>query len=91
MIQKYVKEQLGEIEAEPEQIEQMSEDERLDLLDALKRKWEFTNAKYQKITHLVLLTTAGEVRRKEELEAELTRIENDIEKLQRPGPLLIRK
>jgi 23S rRNA pseudoU1915 N3-methylase RlmH len=91
MIDKYVKEQLGEVEREPEQFEQMDEYERQDLIQALKNKWDAVNAKYQKITHLVRLDTTGQVRRKEQLENELQTIERDIEKLSRHSTVLIRE
>jgi hypothetical protein len=90
MIQKYVKEQMGEVEEEPEQFEEMSEAERGELLDALKAKWDRVNAQYQKMTHLVRLDTTGQMRRKEQLESELKALENEIERLSRPGPILIR-
>lgn len=90
MIQKYVKEQLGEVEAEPEQFEEMSEDERQELVYALKAKWDHVNSQYQKITHLVRLDTTGQLRRKEALESQLKNLEADIERLQRSGPVLVR-
>jgi len=91
MIDRYVKEQMGEVERTPEVFEQMDEEERQELIAALKTKWDSVNARYQKITHLVLLDTAGQVRRKENLERELSQIENDINKLQRASNVLIRK
>lgn len=90
MIERYVKEQMGEVEEAPEVYEEFTEEEREALLDALKAKWDAVNAQYQKITHLVKLDTAGQLRRKEQLEAQLTRLENDIQRLDRPGPILIR-
>jgi hypothetical protein len=89
MIEKYVKQQMGEVDLMPQQFEEMDENEREELLSALKNKWNFINAKYQKITHLVQLDTTGQVRRKEQLEGQLNAIEKDIEKLQKLGPLLI--
>lgn len=91
MIDKYVKEQLGEVEQEPDQYEEMTEEERRELIMALKAKWGHVNVAYQKITHLVQLDTAGQMRRKETLEATMTALEKDIQKLQRPGPILIKK
>ena len=90
MIDKYVKEQLGEVEREPEKFEEISEFERQDLVSALKDKWDTVNARYQQITHLVRLDTTGQVRRKEQLEAELRTLETDIEYLSRPGSLLVK-
>lgn len=91
MIERYVKEQMGEVEAPPEQVEEFPDYEKQELLAALKAKWDTVNARYQKITHLVKLDTTGQVRRKEQLEAELQQIENDIDKLERAGVVLIRK
>jgi len=91
MIDRYVKEQMGEVEATPEVYEEFEENERLQLVDALKAKWDNVNAKYQKITHLVQLDTTGQIRRKEKLENELAQIEADINKLQRASNVLIHK
>lgn len=90
MIERYVKEQMGEVEEAPEVYEEFSEEERIALVNALKAKWDHTNAQYQRITHLVKLDTTGQLRRKETLEAMLTKLENDIQRLDRPGPVLIR-
>ncbi len=90
MIERYVKEQMGEVERTPETFEVMSEEERLQLLDQLKSKWDHVNAQYQRQTHLVKLDTTGQVRRKEQLEQMLQQLENDIEKLQRSSSVLIR-
>jgi hypothetical protein len=91
MIERYVKEQMGEVERTPEAYEELTEDERQILLEELKNKWDHVNAKYQKHTHLVVLDTTGQVRRKEHLEAELQQLENDIERLQRASTVLIRQ
>lgn len=91
MIDRYVKEQMGELDMAPEVYEEFPEDERISLLNELKKKWDSVNAQYQKITHLVKLDTTGQVRRKETLEAELSRLEADIDKLERAGTILIHK
>jgi hypothetical protein len=90
MIERYVKEQMGEVEAAPEVYEEFEERERQELIAQLKAKWDSVNAQYQKITHLVKLDTTGQVRRKEQLEGELARLENDILRLERAGSILIR-
>lgn len=90
MIEKYVKEQMGEVEREPDSYEEISNDERAELIASLKAKWDSVNANYQKITHLVLLDTAGQIRRKEQYEKQLSQLENDINKLQSKAPLLLR-
>jgi hypothetical protein len=90
MIDKYVKEQLGEVEREPETYEEIPDDERMELITSLKNKWDHVNARYQQITHIVRLDTTGQVRRKEQLEAELKTLETDIERLTRAGSLMVR-
>jgi len=59
MIEKYVKEQMGELDMTPEVYEEFPEEEKMILLDNLKLKWDQVNAKYQKTTHLVKLDTTG--------------------------------
>jgi len=89
MIDRYVKEQMGEVEEAPEIYEEFPEHERQELVDALKAKWDSVNAQYQKITHLVKLDSTGQVRRKETLEAQLAQLEADILKLEKAGSVLI--
>jgi hypothetical protein len=91
MIDKYVKEQMGIEDEYVEEFEEMDELDRKDLIQQLKKKWDDVNAKYQKMTHLVVLDTAGQVRRKESLEKALAEIEADINRLSKPGPVLLRK
>ncbi|KAJ1436125.1 calmodulin-binding-domain-containing protein [Ochromonadaceae sp. CCMP2298] len=90
MIDRYIKEQMGEVEMAPEVYEELPEDERADLVTDLKAKWDSVNAQYQKITHLVTLDTTGQVRRKETLEGALATLEADIQKLDRARSVLIR-
>jgi hypothetical protein len=90
MIDRYVKEQMGEMEMAPEVYEELPEDERVDLVYALKDKWSSVNAQYQKMTHLVNLDSTGQVRRKEQFEKTLTKLEADINKLDKAGSVLIR-
>jgi len=59
----------------------LPEEERLDLLNAMKDKWEKINHEYQQMTHLVHLDTISKVKRKEHFEKSLFRLEKDIEKL----------
>lgn len=66
----------------------MGEQERLQLIDGLKSKWEHANTAYQATTHLTKLDTVGKIKRKERYEAELTQIEKDIEKLNRKNILV---
>lgn len=59
----------------------LSEEDRLELLDKLKTKWDSIDKKYQLATHMVNLDTIGKVRRKEEYESQLQQLEKSIEKL----------
>jgi hypothetical protein len=68
---------------------EMDERDRQELLNALKEKWDFVNSKYQKICHRVAIDSLGDINRKEEQEAELQQLEDDIEKLSKPGKLYI--
>jgi hypothetical protein len=84
MIEEYVKRQEmeGALASEDPHEEEISNEERDELLDALKTKWDAVNSKYQKMCHMVKLDTIGKVRRKEQMEAELTQLEKDIEMLE---------
>ena len=62
----------------------LPEEERVQLLQQLKMKWEHVNKQYQTTTHMVTLDTQGKVRRKEQYETELQQIEKSIEKLSKP-------
>jgi len=64
---------------------------RRETICALKMKWDEINCTYQKICHRVSMTSLGDIKRKEAQEAELKQLEQDIEKLSRPGPLYIKK
>ena len=90
MIDRYVKEQMGIEDSEPEQFDELNESDREELVQKLKEKWAHLNGKYQMGTHLVSLDTAGQVRRKEQLENALTQVETDIERLSK-GKILIRR
>lgn len=59
----------------------MREEERQELIAALKRKWEQLHLQYQKETHHNKLDTLGKKNRKENLEKELDQVEADIKKL----------
>ncbi|EER01016.1 Enkurin, putative [Perkinsus marinus ATCC 50983] len=69
-------------------IRPLPDEERLELIEALKKKWEKVNADYQCMTHLTKLDTIGKTRRKESFEAQLAAIENDIAKLNRRRVLI---
>ncbi|KAF4681411.1 hypothetical protein FOZ60_012127 [Perkinsus olseni] len=69
-------------------IRPLPEEERLELIEALKKKWEKVNADYQCMTHLTKLDTIGKTKRKEGFEAQLAAIESDIAKLNRRRVLI---
>jgi len=59
----------------------LPENERMRLLENLKKKWEAVNKQYQGMTHNIVLDTIGKIRRKEEYEGQLQTLEKSIEKL----------
>jgi len=66
--------------AQTTEIELLPESERVSLLNAMKQKWERINSEYQQMTHLVALDTISKIKRKERFEAELSRLERDIQR-----------
>lgn len=61
----------------------MPEEERLELIAALKKKWEELMLNYQKESHHGKLDTIGKKSRKEVIEADMDQVEADIKKLQK--------
>lgn len=59
----------------------MPEEERQELIAALKKKWEALLREYQKESHHGKLDTIGKKTRKETLEQEMDQVEADIRKL----------
>ena len=49
----------------------LEENERKQLIDALKKKWETVHKEYQKITHIQKIDTLGKKAKKENCEKEL--------------------
>lgn len=73
-----------EEEAQADQAQFMlPEEERQELIDGLKKKWEVVHKEYQTLTHLGSEASRGKKVKKEKCEAELAQIEKDIEKLQK--------
>ncbi len=73
-----------QIEEENERDKQkylMQDEERQQLIEALKKKWEVVHKEYQQITHLSKIDTIGKKARKENCEKELAQLEKDIQKL----------
>ena len=61
----------------------LPEEERQELIAALKKKWEHTMSDYQKESHHGKLDTIGKKGRKETLENEMDQLESDIRRLQK--------
>ena len=59
----------------------MPENERQELIQALKKKWEVLHLDFQKESHHAKLDTLGKKNRKENLEKEMKAVEDDIKKL----------
>jgi hypothetical protein len=91
IITKCVQEQSKEGEEEEPEYEMMDEGERQKLIWSLKKKWDDVNSHYQKICHRVTIDSLGDMKRKEDQEKELQHLEDDIQRLSRPGPLYISK
>jgi vacuolar-type H+-ATPase subunit I/STV1 len=98
LVEEYVKQQNhdekvdgGSSSHEGTEYEIMDEDERQNLIRSLKKKWDEVNSRYQKICHRVTIDSLGDIKRKEMQEAELQQLEDDIQRLSRPGPLYILK
>ena len=59
----------------------LDEQERNELIAALKQKWEVVHKEYQTLTHKGKLDTLGIKNKKENCEKELAQLEKDIAKL----------
>ncbi len=71
---------------------ELSDDERQDLVQALKQKWDAVNDKYQVIAHRKISTsssTMGEIRWKESCEAQMAQLEADIKRLSVKAPIYV--
>lgn len=91
MVEEYVRNQMGMGNSDEAGLEELPNEERLQLIEQLKTKWDTVNAQYQRICHMVNLDTIGKVRRKEQLEIELRQIEQDIERLERSPQIFVSK
>jgi hypothetical protein len=91
LIDRHVQEQFADKNAkEEEKLVPMDEAERQELINALKLRWDTVNNAYQMFGHRVAIEN-GDIKRKEAQEQELEQLEKDIEKLSRPGPVMIRQ
>lgn len=59
----------------------MPEEERQELISALKKKWDVLHHEFQKESHHRVLDTLGKKSRKEQLAQQLDQVERDIKKL----------
>ena len=89
LVEMYVAEQNGN-PSEEEVVEMMDEEERRNLINKLKQRWDIVNASYHKMAHKAVFDTPSEVKRKASQEDELQQLENDIEMLSRDGPIYIK-
>ncbi|CAM9229621.1 unnamed protein product [Chrysoparadoxa australica] len=78
MIDSFVKEQMGINDIVKNDCLPMPEQERLELLDGLKSKWDSVNAQYQKLCHQTFFEH-NRLEQKRKLEKSLDQIETDIE------------
>lgn len=84
--------QAQEPDGDYDMVTELSEQERKDLIKALKAKWDAVNAQYQLITFKRVSSsnsTVGAIRRKEGCERQLAQLEKDIERLSGKGPVLV--
>lgn len=76
----------------PEGMRELSQQERDELVFALKQKWDAVNKVYQLCTYKKIsaaTATIGEIRWKETCEQQLKQIEADIKRLTQPGPIYV--
>ena len=59
----------------------MLEKEKQELIRSLKIKHDFINKDYQGLSHLKVFDTKFKIRRKEQMEKDMSQIESDIQKL----------
>ncbi len=81
-----------EAEAASGQTREMTDEERAELLEALKTKWDEVNARFQVIAHRKISTsnsTIGEIRWKETCEKQMAQLEADIKRLSVRAPIYI--
>jgi hypothetical protein len=71
---------IQQVRAEQSGVKTLPEEERLEILGALKKKWTDLNQQYMQKTPCVINTERARLR-KENLEAQLTQVEKDIEKM----------
>jgi hypothetical protein len=87
LVDAYVADKYGPLKGGNQEV--VDEQERRELINKLKQRWGDVNTEYQKYCHKVILDTPGEIKRKASQEAELKQLEEDIERLSCPGPLVV--
>jgi hypothetical protein len=92
MIDQYVQEQMGLAgHAADDPGTRMDDDERREIIYALKQKWDHVNRGYQLCTHKSDFTSFGDIAKKKGFEAELKQLEADIAKLEKPAPIFVKQ
>lgn len=79
-------------EADEPLMRELGGEERSELLDALKTKWDVVNRRYQKMTHQKISThtsSLGQIRAKENCERMMDELEKDIARLSVAGPIYV--
>jgi len=61
----------------------LPEDERVQLLESLKKKHDAVNKQYQNLTHVVSIDSTAKIRKKESYERELAELEHAMDRLQK--------
>lgn len=92
LIQTMMDMQEMEADADEPRYREMGDDEREDLLDALKAKWDSVNFEFQKISFKNISTSSssiGQIRAKEQCETQMKQLEKDIARLETKGPIYV--
>merc|ERR1712146_489730 len=86
--EKFIRE-LKEAQQRDTNMQVLPEDDRLEILAGLKKRWEELNKQYIKHTSCVIDTIKKRLR-KENLEAQLAQVEKDIEKMSKPHVVIMK-
>lgn len=82
--------ELKEAQQRDTNMQVLPEDDRLEILAGLKKRWEELNKQYIKHTSCVIDTIKKRLR-KENLEAQLAQVEKDIEKMSKPHVVIMKE
>jgi hypothetical protein len=81
-----------QMEAQEGATRELTQEERDELIESLKGKWDEVNSRYQVIAHRKISTsnsTIGEIRWKEDCERQMSQLERDIERLSVKAPIYV--